>query len=54
VDAEQAAEAAIQEAEFEMMAAEAAGKIQGIASEATVAENTLKHVEMEEVEDEDI
>jgi hypothetical protein len=54
VDAEQAAEAAVQEAEFEMMAAEAAGKIQGIASEATVAENKLKHVEMEEVEDEDM
>jgi hypothetical protein len=54
MDVEQAAEAAVQEAEFEMMAAEAAGKIQGISSEATVAENTLKHVEMEEVEDEDI
>jgi hypothetical protein len=54
MDAEQAAEAAVQEAEFEMMAAEAAGKIQGISSEASVAENTLRHVEMEEVEDEDM
>jgi hypothetical protein len=54
VDAEQAAEAAVQEAEFEMMAADAAGKIQGIASEAAVAENNLRQVEMEEVEDEDM
>jgi hypothetical protein len=54
VDAEQAAEAAVQEAEYEMMAAEAAGDIRNIASEAAVAENTLRHVEMEEVEDEDI
>ncbi|KAF2036415.1 hypothetical protein EK21DRAFT_106517 [Setomelanomma holmii] len=53
-DAEQAAEAAIQEAEYEMMAAEAAGGIKDIASEATVAENRLRHVEMEEVEDEDL
>lgn len=52
--AEQAAEAAIEEAEYNMMAAEAQGKIQGISSEAAVAENTLRHVEMEEVEDEDL
>jgi hypothetical protein len=50
---EQAAEAAVQEAEFEMMAAEAAGDIQGISSEAAVAENILRHVEIEEVVDKD-
>lgn len=54
VEAEQAADAAIQEAEYEMMAAEANGDIQDIASEAMVAENKLRHVEMEEVEDEDL
>ena len=52
--AEKAAEAAIEEAEYDMMAAEAQGKIHGIQSEARVAENKLRHVEMEEVEDEDI
>ncbi|KAH6618880.1 WW domain binding protein 11-domain-containing protein [Boeremia exigua] len=52
--AEQAAEAMIEEAEYNMMAAEAQGKIVSIQSEAAVAENTLRHVEMEEVEDEDI
>jgi hypothetical protein len=52
--AERAVEAAIQEAEYDMMAAEAQGKIHGIQSEARVAENMLRHVEMEEVEDEDI
>ncbi|EAT76990.2 hypothetical protein SNOG_15615 [Parastagonospora nodorum SN15] len=54
VEAEQAAEAAVQEAEYEMMAAEASGGMQGIQSEAAVAENKLRHVEMEEVADEDI
>jgi hypothetical protein len=52
--AEQVAEAAVQEAEFDMMAAEAQGKMQTSKSEAKVAENTLRHVEMEEVEDEDL
>jgi hypothetical protein len=52
--AEQAAEAAIQEAEYDMMAAEAKGQIKGISSEAAVAESKLKHVQMEEVEDEDL
>jgi hypothetical protein len=52
VEAEQAAEAAVQEAQYEMMADEA--NIQNIGSEATVAENKLRHVEMEEVADEDI
>ena len=52
--AEKAVEAAVEEAEYDMMAAEAQGKIHGIQSEAAVAENTLRHVEMEEVEDEDI
>ncbi|KAJ4991107.1 WW domain binding protein 11 [Stagonosporopsis vannaccii] len=52
--AEQAVRAAIEEAEYSMMAAEAQGKIHGISSEAAVAENTLRHVEIEEVEDEDL
>jgi hypothetical protein len=52
--AEQVAEAAVQEAEFDMMAAEAQGKMQTSQSAAAVAENTLRHVEMEEVEDEDL
>jgi hypothetical protein len=52
--AEKAAEAAVEEAEYDMMAAEAHGKMHGISSEARVAENTLRHVEMEEVEDEDL
>jgi hypothetical protein len=43
----------VQEAEFEMMAEEVKGEINGIAREAEVAENKLRHVEMEEVEDED-
>ncbi|KAL6710788.1 hypothetical protein ACN47E_007845 [Coniothyrium glycines] len=50
----QAVEAAVQEAQYDMMAAEAKGKIHGISSEAAVAENKLRHVEMEEVEDEDL
>jgi hypothetical protein len=53
-DAEQAAEAAVQEAEYAMMAAEATGDIHTLSTEAAVAENKLRHVEMEEVEDEDI
>ncbi|KAF9698208.1 hypothetical protein EKO04_003401 [Ascochyta lentis] len=52
--AEKATEAAIEEAEYDMMAAEVEGKMQGTQSEARVAENKLRHVEMEEVEDEDI
>jgi hypothetical protein len=52
--AEKAAEAAVEEAEYDMIAAEAQGKMHGISSEARVAENTLRHVEMEEVEDEDL
>ena len=52
--AEKAAEAAVEEAEYEMMAAEARGKMHSIQTEAAVAENTLRHVEMEEVEDEDL
>jgi hypothetical protein len=54
VDAEQAVEAAVQEAEYKMMAAEASGDIRNVGSEAAVAESTLRHVEMEEVEDEDL
>lgn len=49
-----AAEAAGQEAEYEMMAAEAKGELQGISSEAAIAEKKLRHVEIEEVEDEDL
>ncbi|KAI8934925.1 hypothetical protein NX059_008594 [Plenodomus lindquistii] len=52
-DAEQVVEAAIQEAEYDMMAAEARGEIKGMSSEAAVAEKNLRHVQMEEVEDED-
>lgn len=52
VEAEQAAEAAVQEAQYEMMADEA--EIRNIGTEAAVAENKLRHVEMEEVDDEDI
>ena len=52
--AEKAAEAAVQEAEYGMMAAEAQGQMKGISREAEVAENTLKHVQIEEVEDEDL
>jgi hypothetical protein len=52
--AEQAAEAAVQEAEYDMMAAEAKGQMKGISSEAAVAESKLKHVQMEEVVDEDL
>ncbi|EOA91141.1 hypothetical protein ACJQWK_11550 [Exserohilum turcicum] len=52
--AEKAAEAAVQEAEYTMMAAEAVGQMKSISNEASTAENTLKHVQMEEVEDEDL
>jgi hypothetical protein len=52
--AEKAAEAAVQEAEYEMMAEEVKGQMQGIAGEAKTAENTLRHVHMEEVVDEDL
>ncbi|KAE8853537.1 hypothetical protein HRS9122_00529 [Pyrenophora teres f. teres] len=52
--AEKAAEAATQEAEYDMMAVEAKGQMKGISKEAEVAENTLKHVEIEEVKDEDL
>lgn len=51
---DQAAEAAVQEAEYEMMAAEAKGQLHDISTEAAVAENKLRQVEMEEVEDEDL
>jgi hypothetical protein len=53
-EVEQAAEAAVQEAAYEMMAAEAAGDIHNIGSEAAVAEKKLRQVEIEEVEDEDM
>ncbi|KAB2103599.1 hypothetical protein AG0111_0g8608 [Alternaria gaisen] len=51
---ERAAEAAVQEAEYEMIAAEAQGQMEGISEEARTAENKLNHVSMEEVEDEDL
>ncbi|KAF2810051.1 uncharacterized protein BDZ99DRAFT_498263 [Mytilinidion resinicola] len=53
-DAEGAAEAAVQEAEHLMIAAEAEGKIRDSKSEGHVAERQLRHVEIEEVEDEDL
>jgi type IV secretory pathway VirD2 relaxase len=52
--AEKAAEAAVQEAEYEMMAAEGQGQMDGISAEAKTAENKLKHVSVEDVEDEDL
>jgi hypothetical protein len=52
--AEKAAEAAVQEAEYNMMAAEAEGKIQDLGSEGKIAERKLRQVEIEEVEDEDL
>ncbi|USP81202.1 uncharacterized protein yc1106_08476 [Curvularia clavata] len=52
--AEKAAEAAVQEAEHKMMVAEAKGEMEGIANEARTAENTLRHVQIEEVDDEDL
>jgi hypothetical protein len=52
--AEKAAEAAVQEAEYEMMAEEDMGKMVDLKSEGLIAENKLRHVEMEEVEDEDL
>ncbi|KAJ4369154.1 hypothetical protein N0V83_006238 [Neocucurbitaria cava] len=50
----QAVEAAIQEAEYDMMAAEVRGEIVTAGEEAEVAEKKLRHVEIEEVEDEDL
>jgi hypothetical protein len=52
-DAAEAVEAALQEAEFEMMAAEDQGAISNLEAESKVAENKLRHVEIEDVEDED-
>lgn len=53
-DAEQAAGAMVQEAQYDMMAAEVKGDIRSLSDEAAVAENKLRHVEIEEVEDEDL
>ena len=52
--AEQVAEAAVQEAEFDMMAAEARGEMQTSIAQSKVADSLLRHVEIEEVEDEDL
>ena len=52
--AEKAAEAAVQEAQYNMMAVEAGGKIQDLGPEGKVAERKLRQVEIEEVEDEDL
>lgn len=49
----QAAEAAVQEAEHEMMEAEAKGEMDDPALAGRVAESKLHQVEIEEVEDED-
>ncbi|KAL1606765.1 hypothetical protein SLS60_004172 [Paraconiothyrium brasiliense] len=51
--AAKAAEAAVQEAEHEMMEAENRGEIPDLEAESRVAEKKLRHVEIEEVEDED-
>lgn len=50
--AENVAETAVQEAEYEMMAAENRGELHNPEGESRVAENKLRHVEIEEVEDE--
>lgn len=50
--AEKAAEAAAEEAEYGMMAAELEGEITNLESEGKVAERKLHQVEIEEVEDE--
>ncbi|KAF1851735.1 uncharacterized protein K460DRAFT_40311 [Cucurbitaria berberidis CBS 394.84] len=52
--AELAVEAAIQEAEHTMMAAEERGKIATVGEEAEVAEKKLRQVEIEDVVDEDL
>ncbi|KAF2257135.1 hypothetical protein BU26DRAFT_473861 [Trematosphaeria pertusa] len=52
--AHKAAEAAVQEAEHHMIEAEAKGGMGDVVSEGRVAENKLRHVEIEEVEDEDL
>ncbi|OCL11867.1 hypothetical protein AOQ84DRAFT_173045 [Glonium stellatum] len=54
VNAEKAAEAAVQEAEFNMMAAEANGQITDLKSQGDRAEMELRKVEMEEIDDEDL
>ncbi|KAJ4297503.1 hypothetical protein N0V90_005395 [Kalmusia sp. IMI 367209] len=51
--AEKATEAAVQEAEYAMMEAEGRGEISSLEAEKRVAENKLRHVEIEEVDDED-
>ncbi|KAJ4356200.1 uncharacterized protein N0V89_004230 [Didymosphaeria variabile] len=51
--AAKAAEAAMQEAELEMIEAEDKGEIPNLEAESRVAENKLRHVEIEEVEDDD-
>jgi hypothetical protein len=52
--AEKAAEVAVQEAEYEMMAAEVEGEMVDLKSEGRIAERKLHQVELEEVEDEDL
>ena len=54
IDAEEAAEAAVQEAEFNMIAAEVKGQITDPKSQEDKAETELGKVEIEEVEDEDL
>lgn len=54
VEAEQATEEAVKEAEYRMMASETQGEINSIGSETKVAERALHQVEIEEVEDEDV
>lgn len=53
-DAEESAEAAVQEAEFNTMAAEVKGQITDPKSQEDRAETELRRVEIEEVEDEDL
>jgi hypothetical protein len=53
-DVEGAAEAAVQEAEYLMMAAEAESGMPNPKMQDQIAERALRHVEIEEVEDEDL
>ncbi|KAF1977659.1 hypothetical protein BU23DRAFT_550338 [Bimuria novae-zelandiae CBS 107.79] len=52
-NAAKAADAAVQEAEYEMIAAEVKGEVNNLEAESRAAEEKLRQVEIEEVEDED-
>jgi len=54
VAAEKVVEAAVEEAQYKIMEADAEGKMNDTEAERSTAENKLRHVEIEEVVDEDI